>query len=50
MSDNPFKLQINFTKAYKDEDGNAFLEGTAVKRLERIRSERYRLGRVERPK
>ena len=29
MSHNRFKLQINFTKAYKDENGNAYLEGIA---------------------
>lgn len=40
MSDNTFEFQINFTEAYEDDDGYAFFEGTAVKRLERIRSER----------
>jgi chemotaxis protein histidine kinase CheA len=29
MSDNLFKLQINLTKAYKGEDGNAYVEGIA---------------------
>lgn len=29
MTDNTFKLQINFTKAYKGEDGNAYIEGIA---------------------
>ncbi len=29
MPDNRFKLQINFTKAYQDDDGNAYLEGIA---------------------
>ncbi len=29
MSDNQFKLQINFTKAYQDDEGNHFVEGIA---------------------